>query len=169
MEFMRNHGYPYVSAVPTEDARVNVDREKLTSFYTRKLPAALEGVHPALVFNMDEMGAEPYADRKRVKVFVPQRLNRGNGMEVGVPRTMHRCTLVVCIGLDGSRLRPAIITRNLTVSSLVFESGYGLENFTVYSTKTSFINGEVFERWLVEIFIPTLKRRGRRSEDSLAR
>ena len=100
-EFMRNHGYPYVSAVPTEEARVNVDREKLTRFYTRKLPTALEGVHPALVFNMDEMGAERYADRKRVKVFVPERLNRGNGIEVGVPRTMHRYTLVVCIGLDG--------------------------------------------------------------------
>ena len=158
-EFMRNHGYPYVSAVPTEDARVNVDREKLTSFYTRKLPAALEGVHPALVFNMDEMGAERYADRKRVKVFVPQRLNRWNGMEVGVPRTMHRCTLVVCIGLDGSRLRPAVITKSLTLSSLVFESGYSLENFTVYSTKTSFINGEVFERWLVEIFIPYVEEK----------
>ena len=41
-EFMRKHGYSYVSSVPTEDARVNVDREQLTRFYTRKLPAALE-------------------------------------------------------------------------------------------------------------------------------
>ena len=31
-EFMRNHGYPYVSAVPTEEARVNVDRENSSDF-----------------------------------------------------------------------------------------------------------------------------------------
>ena len=158
-EFMRNHGYSYVSAVPTEEARVNVDRQKLNRFYTTRLPAALEGVHPSLVFNMDEMGAERYADRKRVKVFMPERLNRGSGMEVGVPRTTHRCTLIGCIALDGSRLRPAVITRNLTVSSLVFESGYSLENFTLYSTKSSFINSDVFERWLVDIFIPYVEEK----------
>ena len=41
-------------------------------FYTTTLPNAVEGAHPALVFNMDEMGAERYADRKRINVFVPE-------------------------------------------------------------------------------------------------
>ena len=122
-EFMRKQGYSHVSAILTEEARVNVDREELTDFYTTRLPAGVEGVHPALVFNMDEIVAEPYADRKRVKVLVQERLNHGNGMEVGVQRRMHRCTLVVCIALDGSRLKPAIITKSKTLNTRVFESG----------------------------------------------
>ena len=55
--FMRNHGFAYVSALPTEDVRVDVDREALRTLYTTTLPAAVEGVHPTLVFNEEEMMA----------------------------------------------------------------------------------------------------------------
>ena len=63
LQFMRNQGFAYVSALPTEEARLEVDRDALKTLYTTTLPAAIEGVHPSLVFNMDEMGAERYADR----------------------------------------------------------------------------------------------------------
>ena len=61
---------------------MDVDRAALRTLYTTTLPAAIEGVHPALVFNMDEMGAERYADKKRVNVFVPSRMEHRDGMEV---------------------------------------------------------------------------------------
>ena len=69
-EYMVNHGYAYVSGIPTEAERANVNRAEVQRFYTTTLPNAVEGAHPALVFNMDEMGAERYADRKRINVFV---------------------------------------------------------------------------------------------------
>ena len=166
LQFMRNHGFAYVSALPTEDVRVDVDREALKTLYTTTLPAALEGVHPALVFNMDEMGAERYADKKRVNVLVPSRMEHRGGMEVGIPRTINRCTLLGCVGLDGTRVKPAIITKNKTLNSLIFESGNSPEKLTVYSTANSFITGDVFFQWLTDIFIPhveatreTLRRR----------
>ena len=117
LQFMRNQGFAYVSALPTEEARLEVDRDALKTLYTTTLPAAIEGVHPSLVFNMDEMGAERYADRKRVNVFLPNRMEHRGGMEVGIPRTTHRCTLVACIALDGSRVKPAVITKNKTLNS----------------------------------------------------
>ena len=103
---------------------------------------------------MDEMGAERYADKKRVNVFVPSRMEHHDGMEVGIPRTINRCTLIGCVGMDGTRVKPAIITKNKTLNSLVFESGYSPENVTVYTTTNSFITGDVFMQWLTDIFVP---------------
>ena len=133
---MVNHGYAYVSGIPTEAGRANVNRRDVQQFYTTTLPNAVEGAHPALVFNMDEMGAERYADRKRINVFIPEEeAPDEGGVLVGVQRTANRCTLMACVGLDGTRLKPLIITRNKTVSSLMFENGYSLENLILFSTK----------------------------------
>ena len=89
-----------------------------------------------------------------------------DGMEVGVPRTINRCTLLGCVGLDGTRVKPAIITKNKTLNSLIFESGYSPENVAFHSITNSFITGDVFMQWLNDIFIPhveatreTLRRR----------
>ena len=34
LQYMRNHGFAYVSALPTEDVRVDVDREALKTIVT---------------------------------------------------------------------------------------------------------------------------------------
>ena len=64
-EYMINHGYPYVMGIPTDAMRVAVPNTDLEAFYMRSLPEALRGVHPSLVFNMDEMGAERHPDAKQ--------------------------------------------------------------------------------------------------------
>ena len=136
LEFMKEHGYAYVSGIPTEDARADVDKVRLRLFYNDKLPDSVEGVHPSLVFNMDEMGAERYADRKRINVFLPEdEAPEDGGVPVGIPRSSRRCTLIACIALDGTRLTPAIVTKTETVNSLLFESGYDPERVKLYSTK----------------------------------
>ena len=134
--------------------RVAVPHADLEAFYMRSLPDALRGVHPSLVFNMDEMGAKRYADAKYVKVFVHQEHDRGQGKEIGVPRSSRRVTLMVCIVLDGSRLTPAVVIKNVAVNSLLFENGYDPENITIDTTANSFVIGEVFGRLLCDIFIP---------------
>ena len=98
LQYMKRNGFAYVSALPTEDVRVDVDREALETLYTTTLLAAVNGLHPSLVFNMDEMGAERYADKKRVNVLIQSRMEHRDGMEVGIPRTVNRCTLLGCVG-----------------------------------------------------------------------
>ena len=128
---------------------------RLRLFYNDKLPDSVEGVHPSLVFNMDEMGAERYADRKRINVFLPEdEAPEEGGVPVGISRSSRRCTLIACIALDGTRLTPAIVTKTKTVNSLLFESGYDPERVKLNSTKTSFITRDVFGQWLVDVFIP---------------
>ena len=158
-QYMVNHGYPYVCGIPTDSLRVMVDRGELWRFYTSSLPAALQGVHPELVFNMDEMGAERYADAKHVHVFVPGDVEHGEGMPIGVPRSSRRVTLIVCIILDGSRLTPAVVIKNVTANSLIFENGYSPENLTLDTTKNSFVTGDVFGDWLKDIFIPYVEEK----------
>ena len=135
-EYLTTHGYSYVSGIPTEAARATLNRAEVRQLYETTLPEAVNGCHHALVYNMDEMGAERYADRKRVNVFVPEEdAPEDGGVLVGIPRTANRCTLMACIALDGSRLKPLIVTRNKTVSSLMFENGHTKENLTIVSTK----------------------------------
>ena len=159
LQFMKNHDFSYVTGSPTEDTRVNLDLEKLEAFYKVTLPESLRGVHPSIVFNMDEMGAERYADKKPVKVFLPKSRNRRRRIAIGVPRKPHRCTLMACIALDGSTLKPAIITKNKMVSSVLFRRGYGPRNIKLYHTKNSFVTCDVFERWLKEILIPYIEEK----------
>ena len=56
-EFMTTHGYPYVMGIPTDAMCVAVPHDDLQAFDTTTLLEALRGVHPSLVFNMDQMGA----------------------------------------------------------------------------------------------------------------
>ena len=151
---MINHGYPCVMGIPTDAMRVAVPHADLENYYGRLLPEALRGVHPSLVLNMDEMGAERFTYTKHVKVFVPEEHDRGEGMAIGVPRSSRRVTLMVCIVLDGSRLTPAVVIKNVTVNSLLFERGYHSDNVVLYTTKNSFVTGDVFGKWLCDVFIP---------------
>ena len=103
-EYLTTHGYSYVSGIPTEAARATLNRAEVRQLYEMTLPEAVNGCHPALVYNMDEMGAERYADRKRVNVFVPEEdAPEDGGILVGIPRTANRCTLMACIGSGRSK------------------------------------------------------------------
>ena len=128
--------------------------------YYNNIVTQLDGVHPGLVFNMDEMGVEMFADMKEVKVFVRQSQVPSRGpLHVGVPRTRRRCTLVVCISLDGETLTPTIITKTKTVNSYLYDRGYTQENLRVFTNETSFITTEIFSRWVSEVFLKRVKKK----------
>ena len=158
--YLQRHGYAYMLTMPTDATRVDVKRNDIVVFYTRTLPEALNGVHSSLVFNMDEMGAEMFADRKRIFVFVPVENLTDGQLAVGVPRSTRRCTLVACICLDGSRLRHTVITKTMTISSAVFaEGGLTSERVKFAHTENSFINNDVFGEWLCDVFLPEVMRK----------
>ena len=159
--FMRRHNYVYKSANPTDALRVTVRAEDIVNFYVNSLPDTLNGTHPSLVFNVDEMGAETFADRKRIFVFLPESDVPAHGsFDVGVPRSTRRCTLVACVSLDGTRLCPAVITKTVTISSAVFsQGGYTPDRLKIFHTDNSFINNDVFGEWLCDVFLPEIRRR----------
>ena len=106
------------------------------------------------------MGVELFADRKEVKVFVrPEQVPAQGPLYVGVPRSSRRCTLVACISLDGRSLLPTVITRTKTINSLVFDRGLSFKNVRIFPSETSFITGNIFARWVREVFIPKVQKR----------
>ena len=153
------HGYGYVLADPTDAPHVAVTVADIARFYNVTLPTALNGVHPSLVFNADEMGAEAFADRKRVYVVIPPTATQRDKVPIGVPRSTRRCTLLACISLDGSRVCPTILTKTKNVSSRLYDGGYMSDRLKVYSTETSFMTANVFGEWLCDVFIPEVYRR----------
>ena len=153
------HGYGYVLADPTDAPRVAVTVADIARFYNVTLPTALNVVHPSLVFNADEMGAEAFADRKRVYVVIPPTATQRDKIPIGVPRSTRRCTLLACISLDGSRVCPTILTKTKNVSSRLHDGGSMSDRLKVYSTETSFMTANVFGEWLCDVFIPEVSRR----------
>ena len=133
---MIQNGFSYVDAVPIERPRAAIPNAALETFYD-DLQLDLAGVHPSLVFNADEMGVKAFADRKTVKVFLPAAQVPERGLpRVGIPRASHRCTLLACIALDGTRTPHLLITKTKTINSLVFEEGgYDTERLRIFFTK----------------------------------
>ena len=150
--YLIDHGFVYKLATPRDSLRI-VSRENEIVSYYQNLENDLEGVHPSLVFNVDEMGAEMFADRKEVRVFVrPENVPEDWNLYVGVPRSSRRCTLVACIALDGVAVIPTILTRTKTVNSWLFERGYSNDNLRIYSAEKSFMTADIFQIWLDEVF-----------------
>ena len=160
---MKRHGYEYKKTGTTDAHRVEVKADDFNTFYTRTLPQALNNTHSSLVFNMDEMGSEMFADRKNMYVFVRRsRTGQNRRPTVGVPRSTRRCKLIGCISFDGTRLCPAIITKTETISSAVFaEGGYTSDRLKIFTTENSFINNDVFGEWVCDVFLPQIERRRR--------
>ena len=109
---LTTQGFSYISALSTEEASVRHDHGVLRYFFVAVPHRHLSGVHPALVCSLDEIGAERYADRKRVFVFLPESAHARSGVSVGIPRTTQSCTLVMWVSLDGDWLTPTVITKS---------------------------------------------------------
>ena len=61
---LQRKDFVYSPALPRDSVRVDIERRDVEQYYN-DLETQLNGVHPGLVFNMDEMGVEMFADKKR--------------------------------------------------------------------------------------------------------
>ena len=156
---MKRHDFCYKWATPTDQQRLTVERRDVEAYYNA-LEEDIRGLHPALVFNMDEMGVEIFAERKEVNVFVRfNQVPEEGDVQVGLPRSARRCTLIACISPNGDTMIPIISTKTKTVHSLLFDRGFSLNELRVFSTENSFITGNIFSRWVNEVFLPTVDKK----------
>jgi hypothetical protein len=143
--------------VPMEDLRIAVTPQQIENFF-REAFSVIEGVPAHFIFNMDEMGHQEWADRKQVVCVIPS-FHQDNHVNVPVPRTGKRITMIACITLDGSFLKPTIIVPRKTVDTDLILTGMTSEKVTVKSQPHGFINTSIFDSWFEETFIPELRRR----------
>ena len=167
--FMRENGFCYKLAAPRDRLRLVRRENEIEAFYNN-LAVDMNGLDPSLVFNVDEMGVEMFADRKDVMVFVRHEdVPPSGNLYAGVERSSRRCTLIACISLGGDALTPTILTKTRTVNSWLFERGYSVDKVKIMSTENSFVTADVFEIWLNEVFLPAVEEKRTKSEAGLVR
>jgi hypothetical protein len=113
------------------------------------------------VFNMDEMGYQAYADRKDVTLWVSGDVE-DKLLYFPVSRLGKRITLIACIALDGSFLRPCLIIHRQTYNDDIADFGWTSSKVEVYSQRNSFIDKDIFLDWFQDTFLRELKLRRKR-------
>lgn len=128
--------------------------------YFVALRNAIDGVPTSFVWNMDEIGHSDWADAHPETVYVPGDFPTAH-VPVPVPRTGKRITLVGCICLDGSFMRPMVVIPRHTIDNDLALMGVRDSNCRICHQPSGFIDRELFEEWFTEIFLEELgsKRR----------
>ena len=140
--------FVFTDAVPRETARVDIKRSDADKYYNDITPQ-LNGVHPGLVFNVDEMGVELFSDRNEVKAFVRPTKSPTTDFCRLASRDRQGDAPSSPASLNGDTMVPTIITRtkrsihaSLTVGSPWTTSDRPAQR-TVSSPETSFQDGRM--------------------------
>ena len=104
----------------------------------------MEGVPTELIFNLDEVGMQKWADRKKKKILAPVDM-KNSRIEYAVERTEKRITIVSAISMAGDCLTPMIITHRKTIDKELLNSGIRIgEDILLETQESSFINFNYF-------------------------
>jgi hypothetical protein len=104
------HRNPRVEACcgwPTEEGRLAVSPEDIEAYF-HQLVELVDAIPVHFVFNIDELGHQPWADRSEEICYVPSE-HSDNEIAFPVPRSDKRITLVGCIGACGAFVKPVIV------------------------------------------------------------
>lgn len=125
--------------------------------YCDNLEKTVNTCPASLVFNMDEAGQDEYIDTHSMRVIV---LSTYNGFNIKIPvRRKNKCsTLVHCINLNGTYLKPLVIIPRKTVDNIILKRAT-YNNFLLKFQNKGFSTTELTKIWLTEIFFPEVERR----------
>jgi hypothetical protein len=130
--------------------------------YFNDMEHILNGISSEFVWNMDEIGHADWADAPPDKGHVPH-----DYMDVTVPigigRTGQRITLIGCICADESYTKPMMIILRHTIDADLALYGGSDRICHICHHPKGFVDREVFEWWLGQIFVPAIEQRGNSS------
>jgi hypothetical protein len=148
------------TAVAMENVRLAVTDEDIDGHF-QYLRDTIDNVRAHFVFNMDEMGHQPWADALPVTCFVPA-THVAKTVHYPVSRQGKRITLIACIAADGSVLRPAVVIPRKTYDDNLQEHGLTEEKLDVYYQRKGYIDRDIFETWFKDTFTQEVIQRRKR-------
>jgi hypothetical protein len=149
-----------VVGIPRERERVEGDPLEIEEFYDR-LRREVTGLPSVMTFNLDETGHQKWADRKDIRVVVPVSYE-GDSIYVPCNRSSKRASLLVCIAVDGTLVKPIIIVPRLTVEQEVYEIGYTPDRVILEYQENGFVSTQLFDKWVTYVFFPHVQDGRRR-------
>ena len=142
------HNLKQIKAIPEDIGRISIKPEEIVQNYYQLSKYA--GYHSSLVFNLDEIGFEDWADKKSCRILVPQ-YAPNVPIKVGITRRSKRSTCIFCISLIGEMHCPSFIVNHKYINkSLVEQFPY----VTFYQSESGFVNKQIFMQYLHEKLIP---------------
>ena len=147
-----------VRGIPLDNARAEVPVSVVTDHYENLDRVLLvEQVPPEFFYNVDESGFQEFNDALHQHVFVPAETE--DEVYYCADRSTKRATLIGCICMDGTALKPLIVSPNKTVSRQLYINGYNESNCLIVSQEHGFINSEIFAFWADHIFFPEVQKK----------
>ena len=144
-------------AVPMERARAEVTHAQLDAFYN-EFTEQTKGVHPQLVFNMDEVG---FSRKVRCPSFPCIVTSEYSGMKVeAIPQESYDTTftLVACVNLAGGWLPPLVVIPRKTLPwEFLGEYVWAQHDCYFEFNASGFANGDIIAVWYENVFLPRLE------------
>jgi hypothetical protein len=146
-----------VTRKPMEAERVYVSTEAVSD-YIAALNELLGEIPSGFLWNVDELGHGDWPDAHSETVYVPEDFE-ADSVPIPVSRAGKRITLIGCICADGSFLKPLLIIPRHTVDADLKLFGISEANLKIVDQRHGFVDREIFQEWVVEMFLPEVRRR----------
>lgn len=147
---IRRSGFFKVAKAKVIEAnRATVSPEQIQDFYNFIRQSGIEEVPPWAISNLDEVGCQKFVDARDSHIIVPAGVD-GKEFELPVERNEKRSTLLACITLDGTYMKPLVIvdTANLTVDL----TQAGFTKMVASVQPSGFITTELFDKWTRDVY-----------------
>jgi hypothetical protein len=145
-----------VTGVPIEIERLTCSETEIAEYFDT-IERLLNGVLVKMVFNVDETGFQPWADKRNIAVVVPSEYPNSE-IQIGVDRVGQRTSMIVCIGAGDARLKPLVAIGRETYEAELLELGFDEEQCLIGHEENGFVNFEPFLLWVERIFVPEVER-----------
>jgi hypothetical protein len=113
---------------------------------------AIDDVPLPLLWNMDEIGHSDWTDAHLETVCAPTDLT-ADQVPVPANRTGKRISLIGCICLAGSFMRPVIAIQGHTIPNDLRLLGVPESNWQICHQPSRFMDRKLFEEWFRETFL----------------
>jgi hypothetical protein len=113
-----------------DELRTEVTEDQISTDLA-ELSANIDRVPAHFIFNMDEVGHQDWADRTDTYCSVPADYPAPL-IHFPIPRTGKRITVLVCIGADGSYLRPGVVIARQNFEDELVTYGLSAEKVEIY-------------------------------------
>jgi hypothetical protein len=140
-------------AYPQEDRRMNVTKE-IARRHIRNLQQYVQDTPTELILNVDEVGSQEWADRKKREVIIPHQVRLGR-VEYAVSRKEKRMSCITTISMAGDVLMPLLVTHRRTIDAAVWEEGWrDGQDFMIRSNDTAYVTRPVFSEYVNGVIVP---------------
>lgn len=149
---LRNGEFIKTKSSPQEESRLLITQEECEE-YLKILQNHVQNTCSELLFNIDEVGTNPWADRYSKSVIIPAAME-GTRVQHGVNRGEKTTSCLACISAGGDAIMPLMVVHRATLDDEVTKDGLRIdEDVMIRNTASAYVTTEIFKEWIEKSLI----------------